>query len=164
MLLYYQTLCHLYCAEFRGQLDSAVSVLELVPGVVFTEARDEHQTLSDEERRMRTAKHDSRMKELADTKVKCSLFSLFLTHSLPPYLSQSQSYEYCSVPFQTSHEQSLRPTLGHPSQKEQLDNLCSKEEERYHASLKQTRDHATASKVSTEIIHTSACIPVLLDV
>lgn len=66
-----------------------MSVLELVPGVVFTEARDEHQTLSDEERRMRTAKHDSRMKELADTKVKCSLFSLFLTLSLPISLSLS---------------------------------------------------------------------------
>ncbi|MCG8625838.1 MAG: DUF4456 domain-containing protein [Proteobacteria bacterium] len=48
---------------------------------------------------------------------------------------------------QESHEKCLRPGLGHPSQREQLENLCSKEEERHKASIKTTNQHTSAAKV-----------------
>ena len=44
-------------------------VLELVPGVVFGEVREEYQTLLDEERMTRTEKYESSMRELRNTKV-----------------------------------------------------------------------------------------------
>ena len=59
----------MHFAEFRQQLESAVSVLESVPGVVFGEIRKEYKTLLDKERRTRTEKYDSSMRELRNTKV-----------------------------------------------------------------------------------------------
>jgi hypothetical protein len=46
-----------------------VCVLELVPGVVFGEMRAEFQTLLDKERKTRTEKYESTMRELRNTKV-----------------------------------------------------------------------------------------------
>ena len=51
-------------------MESAVGVLETVPGVVFAEVREEYQTLLDEERRARTDKYNSSMRELRRTKVR----------------------------------------------------------------------------------------------
>ena len=44
-------------------------VLELVPGVVFGEVREEYQTLLDKERMTRTEKYESSMREVRNTKV-----------------------------------------------------------------------------------------------
>ena len=44
-------------------------MLESVPGVVFGEIRKEYKTLLDKERRTRTEKYDSSMRELRNTKV-----------------------------------------------------------------------------------------------
>ncbi|MCG8625837.1 MAG: hypothetical protein MJE68_28055 [Proteobacteria bacterium] len=56
-------------AEFHGQLESAVCVLESVPGVVFGGVREEFQTLLDKERKTRKEKYESTMRELRNTKV-----------------------------------------------------------------------------------------------
>ena len=50
-------------------MESAVCVLESVPGVVFGEVREEFQTLLDKERRTRKEKYESTMRELRNTKV-----------------------------------------------------------------------------------------------
>ncbi len=44
-------------------------VLELVPGVVFSEVREEFQALLDKERTTRNEKYESTMRELRNTKV-----------------------------------------------------------------------------------------------
>ena len=62
----FATLCFV---EFHQQLESAVCVLELVPGVVFGEVREEYQMLLDKERMTRTEKYESSMRELRNTKV-----------------------------------------------------------------------------------------------
>ena len=49
--------------------------------------------------------------------------------------------------FQLSHESSLRPGLGHPSQQEELVGLCGKEEERHSNTLKTIHEHAHSVKV-----------------
>ena len=66
------------CAEFRHQLDTAVAVLELVPGVVFAEVSEEQKVHLEKERETRKDQHDSFMKEIANTKV------LYHCPSLPP--------------------------------------------------------------------------------
>ena len=55
--------------EFRQQLDTAIDVLKLVPGVVFAEVDKEHRTQLEIERKMRKEKHDSVVKEFVSTKV-----------------------------------------------------------------------------------------------
>ena len=51
---------------------------------------------------------------------------------------------------QECHEKCLDlcPGLGHPNQREQLENLCSKEEERHKASIKTTNQYTSAAKVT----------------
>ena len=46
-----------------------MGVLESVPRVVFGEVREDYQTLLDRERRTRTEKYESSMRELRNTKV-----------------------------------------------------------------------------------------------
>ena len=50
-------------------MESAVAVLESVPGVVFGEVREKFQTLLDKERKTRKEKYESTMRELRNTKV-----------------------------------------------------------------------------------------------
>ena len=63
----------LWFAEFHHQLESAVCVLELVPGVVFGEVREEYQTQLDKER-TRMEKYESSMRELRNTKVHVDVY------------------------------------------------------------------------------------------
>ena len=156
------------CIEFHQQLDAAVAVLELVPRVVYDGVRDDQVKVFDEERKTRTAAHELKMKELIATKVRPSI-SLSLSLSPPPpppphthththtqtcththTLTFTHSlHDLLNINYhQESHEKSLRPALGHPSQREQLEDLNSKEEERHSCSLRLSQDHTFASKVS----------------
>ena len=48
---------------------------------------------------------------------------------------------------QSSNEASLRPSLGHPSQREQLERLCAKEQERHARCLRDIQSHAHSLRV-----------------
>lgn len=54
-----------------------------------------------------------------------------------------------TIPFllQSAIEASLRPSLGHPSQQEQLERLCAKEQERHDRSLGHIQSHAHSLRV-----------------
>ena len=72
--------------------------------------------------------------------------------SLLPFLPPSLLFS----PFlQLSHEGSLRPSLGHPSQREQLEELYADEERRHKATTQRTDSHTRDMKVCLKI---SSCL------
>ena len=59
----------LNCAEFHHQLEATMAMLELVPGVVFADVKEEQLKIFDEERTAKLDEHGSVMKDLTSTKV-----------------------------------------------------------------------------------------------
>ena len=53
-------------------------VLELVPGVVFGEVREEYWTQLDKERRKIMEKYESTMRELRNTKVRVDVYIIYV--------------------------------------------------------------------------------------
>ena len=69
--VYCMSICEF--VEFHHQLDAAIDVLELIPGVVFADVSEEQMKLFDEQRRTQSSAHSSHMEEFSATKVHRSI-------------------------------------------------------------------------------------------